>query len=176
MRLLRLLSPIVVAAGISLATSVPAVASCAQQTTAEQVARAQIVAYGSVTGIRMTFAPASPVVTFRPERVLKGSLDKSVEVFLGPTHGGAVTSVDYAAAPPQRHTLYLRVGADGSYETDVCSGSHEGAPTADEEKILGAGTSVNVVEDFPLVVALAIGLGVALALAIAAVLVIRARA
>lgn len=125
----------------------PAAASCAQQTPAEQAARADVIVFGTVTSIRMTLAPASPVIVFRPERVLKGTLTKSVQVYLGPTRGGAVTSVDYAAASPQRHTLYLRDAHDGSFETDACSGSHEGPPTAAEEKLLGAGTPVDAAAD-----------------------------
>lgn len=125
----------------------PALASCAQQTLSDQAARADVVVFGTVTSVRMTFAPASPVIMFRPERVLKGTLAKGVQVYLGPTHGGAVTSVDYQAASPQQHTLYLRDAHDGSFETDACSGSHEGTPTADEEKLLGAGTRVDAAVD-----------------------------
>lgn len=123
----------------------PASASCIQESVTDQIARAEIVAYGTLTGIRMTFAPASPVVTFRPERVLKGALTASVEVSFGPTHGGAITSVDYAGAPPEMHTLYLRA-VGGSYETDACSGSHPGAPTAEEERLLGRGADVAVID------------------------------
>ncbi len=119
----------------------PAFASCAEANPIAQTARAEVIAYGTLTGIRMTFAPASPVVTFRPERVLKGTLTTSVEVFFGPTHGGPQTSVDYAGAPPEAHTLYLR-RTDDSYETDACSGSHSGPPTADEERMLGRGAEV----------------------------------
>ncbi len=136
---------VLVLAGLPVAAS-PALASCAPQTAAEQISRADVIAYGTLTGIRMTFAAASPVVTFRPERVLKGSLTQSIEVFFGPTHGGPVTSVDYSGAPPQAHTLYLRQ-VDGVYETDVCSGSHEGAPAADEEKQLGRGVLVAAAAD-----------------------------
>ncbi len=144
----------------------PASASCAQQTLADQAGRADVVVFGTVTSVRMTFAPASPVVTFRPERVLKGTLTKSVQVYLGPTHGGAVTSVDYQAASPQQHTLYLRDAHDGSFETDACSGSHEGAPTGDEEKLLGAGTRVEAAVDdglpAPLVAAIVVAVLAAL--------------
>ena len=172
-RLRRLaLAATFVVAGIALPTS-PAQASCLQETVADQIGRAEIVAYGTLTGIRMTFAPASPVVTFRPDRVLKGTLSATVEVFFGPTHGGAVTSVDYAGAPPETHTLYLRA-AGGSYETDACSGSHAGAPTANEERLLGRGAAVAVADaDLrPLIAAAAIA---ALALVAIAVLLRRRR-
>ncbi len=163
-----LLAAAFVIAGIALPAS-PARASCIQETAAEQIARAEVVAYGTLTGIRMTFAPASPVVTFRPERVLKGTLSASVEVFFGPTHGGPVTSVDYAGAPPEAHTLYLR-RADGSYETDACAGSHRGEPTAEESRLLGSGAAVSASDrDLrPLIIAAA----VVLALLVAIVLVL----
>lgn len=147
----------------------PAAASCAPQTLAEQAGRADVVAFGSVTSIRMTFAAASPVVMFRPERVLKGTITKGVQVYLGPTHGGAVTSVDYQAAPPQQHTFYLRDAHDGSFETDACSGSHEGAPTSDEEKLLGAGTRVDAAVEGGVPAPLVLGILLAL---LAAVLVL----
>lgn len=155
-----------VVAGIALPAS-PAQASCLQETVADQIGRAEVIAYGTLTGIRMTFAPASPVVTFRPDRVLKGTLSASVEVFFGPTHGGAITSVDYAGAPPETHTLYLR-SAGGSYETDACSGSHSGAPTADEERLLGRGADVAVTgaDRRPLVAATAIAVLALVAIAI----------
>lgn len=148
MRFVRILcASVLIAVSLFVAPAKPAAASCAQQTLSEQAARADVVLFGTVTSVRMTFAPASPVIMFRPERVLKGSLTKSVQVYLGPTHGGAVTSVDYQAASPQQHTLYLRDAHDGSFETDACSGSHEGAPSADDEKLLGAGTRVDAAVD-----------------------------
>lgn len=166
-RLRRLaLVAVIVVAVLALPAS-PAQASCVQETVAEQVGRAEVVAYGTLIGIRMTFAPASPVVTFRPDRVLKGTLASSVEVFFGPTHGGAITSVDYAGAPPETHTLYLRA-AGGSYETDACSGSHPGAPTADEERLLGRGADVAVIDGDrrPLIAAAAIAVLALVAIAI----------
>ncbi len=161
----------VVAAGYALGPA-PALASCAQANPAEQASRAEVIAYGTLTSIRMTFAPAGPVVTFRPERVLKGTLTSSVEVFFGPTHGGAPTSVDYAGAPPEAHTLYLRRAGD-SFETDACSGSHAGAPTADEEARLGreSGVAVSDPVAWPVVAAAA----VALALGVVAIVLLRRR-
>lgn len=167
-----LLAAVLVVADVALPAA-PASASCIQESVTDQIARAEIVAYGTLTGIRMTFAPASPVVTFRPDRVLKGTLSASVEVFFGPTHGGAITSVDYAGTPPETHTLYLRA-AGGSYETDACSGSHAGAPTADEERLLGRGAAVTVTDAGlrPLIAAVAIAV---LALVAIAVLLRRRR-
>lgn len=142
-----------------LITGSPARASCVAPNAADQLARADVVAYGTLVSIRMTVAPASPVVTFRPERVFKGALDGDVEVFFGPTHGGAVTSVDYAGAPPQTHTLYLR-RVDGGYETTACDGSHEGAPTAQEAAALGAGAAVGTAaQPSPLAPLVVAGLG-----------------
>src|SRR5258705_13760687 len=121
------------------------VASCVQEAVADQAARAEGIAMGTVTQTRQTFVAASGVIGFRPERVLKGTLSHDIQVYLGPTHGGAVTGVDYTAAVKGgRHTLYLRAVDDGSYETSACSGSHTGALTIDEERVLGTGTNVSV--------------------------------
>jgi hypothetical protein len=117
-------------------------ASCVQQSLREQATLADVVVYGTVTETRQTFAPASGVIRFRPERFLKGTLPGEVEVFLGPTKGGAVTSVDYGAVTRgEAHTLYLRSTGDGGWQTDACSGSHTGGPTAEEAALLGAGTA-----------------------------------
>jgi len=127
--------------GMSWASS-PALASCIQMTVAERAAMAEVVVYGTVTETRQTFAPASGVIRFRPERLLKGTLPGEVEVYLGPTKGGAITSVDYEAAQRgQAHTLYLRTAGGGSWQTDVCAGSHAGAATAEETAFFGAGTA-----------------------------------
>lgn len=147
MRLLRALAPLA-AVALLLGAPSPALASCAPQTLAEQVARAEVIVYGTVTETRQTFVAASGVIRFRPERVLKGSLTREVEVNLGPTRGGAVTSVDYTAViRGEGHTLYLRSVGDGSYETDACSGSHTGPPTAEEEQLLGPGSLVAAATD-----------------------------
>jgi hypothetical protein len=128
-----------------------AIASCVQQDTAAQIVGAEVVAVGTVTETRQTFATAGGVIKFRPERLLKGTLTKEVQVYLGPGHGGAITSVDYpAVVRGERHTLYLRDARDGSFETNGCSGSHPGEPTVDEEKLLGSGTTVDLPSDTPL--------------------------
>jgi len=150
-----------------------ALASCAQLDLTAQIAGAEVIAVGTVTETRQTFAAAGGVIKFRPERLLKGTLTKEVQVYLGPTHGGnGVTSVDYTAVVRgERHTLYLRDAGDGSYETNGCSGSHPGAPTAEEEKLLGAGTTIDVpIESSLSPVTIA---AIALVVAIAAAAVIR---
>lgn len=122
--------------------SSPALGSCVQSTVTERAALAEVVVYGTVTETRQTFAAASGVIRFRPGRYLKGALPGEVEVYLGPTKGGAVTSVDYEAAlRGQAHTLYLRSAGDGAWQTDACSGSHVGAPTSEETAFFGTGTS-----------------------------------
>jgi hypothetical protein len=127
--------------GMSLASS-PALASCLQTTVSEQAALAEVVVYGKVTETRQTFAPASGVIRFRPERFLKGTLPGEIEVFLGPTKGGAITSVDYSAViRGEAHTLYLKAAGNGAWQTDACSGSHVGAPTAEEAAFFGTGTA-----------------------------------
>ncbi len=120
-----------------------ALASCLQQSVSEQAAAAEVIVVGVVTETRQTFVAAGGVIRFRPERVLKGTLTTEVQVYLGPSRGGPPTSVDYTAViNGERHTLYLRATGDGSYETSACSGSHVGAQTAEEEKVLGTGTLV----------------------------------
>jgi hypothetical protein len=120
----------------------PALASCLQMTVAERGALAEVVVYGTVTETRQTFAPASGVIRFRPDRFLKGTLPGEVEVYLGPTKGGAITSVDYEAVQRgQVHTLYLRSAGDGAWQTDACAGSHVGAPTSEETAFFGSGTA-----------------------------------
>ncbi len=139
----RLLASLVVALAGLAAAPAPALASCVEQTLSEHAARAEVIVYGTVTETRQTFVAAGGVIRFLPQRVLKGTLAREVEVNLGPTHGGPPTSVDYTAViRGEGHTLYLRSLGDGSYETDACSGSHPGAPTPDEEKLLGTGTLV----------------------------------
>ncbi len=150
-----------------------ALASCAQLDLAAQIAGADVVVVGTVTQTRQTFVAAGGVIKLHPERLLKGTLTKEVQVYLGPTHGGnGVTSVDYTAVVRgERHTLYLRDAGDGSYETNSCSGSHVGVPTAEEEKLLGTGTTIDVpIESSLSPVTIAV---IALVVAIAAVAVIR---
>jgi hypothetical protein len=151
-----------------------ALASCVQETGADQAARAEVIAMGTVTETRQTFVAASGVIGFRPERVLKGTLSRDIQVYLGPTHGGAVTSVDYTAVVKgERHTLYLRAVDDGSYETSACSGSHAGALTLDEERLLGTGTIVTVTPADT--VSPAIVVTIAALLALTAAILLRAR-
>ena len=122
--------------------SSPALASCVQATIAERAALAEVVAYGIVTETRQTFAPASGVIRFQSLRFLKGTLPGEVEVFLGPNKGGAITSVDYeAVVRGEAHTLYLRSAGSGAWQTDVCSGSHVGAPLPEETTFFGTGSS-----------------------------------
>ncbi len=142
MRLSRLLG--IVASVVALAgpLSIAASASCVQTTVPERAAPAEVVVYGTVTETRQTFAAASPVIRFRPERFLKGTLPGEVEVYLGPTKGGAVTSVDYEAVlRGEAHTLYLRSAGAGAWQTDACSGSHVGAPTSEETSFFGTGSA-----------------------------------
>ena len=141
MGLARVLMVPAVLFGVAWASS-PALASCVQMSVAERAAMAEVVAYGTVSETRQTFAPAGGVIRFRPERFLKGTLPGEVEVYLGPTRGGAITSVDYGAVVRgEAHTLYLRAAGGEAWQTDACSGSHAGAPTAEETTLFGAGTS-----------------------------------
>jgi hypothetical protein len=111
-------------------------------TIAERAALADVVVYGTVTETRQTFAAAGGVIRFRPERFLKGTLPGEVEVYLGPSKGGAVTSVDYQAVTRgEAHALYLRAAGNNTWQTDACSGSHSGAPTNEETSFFGTGVA-----------------------------------
>jgi len=170
-----LVVPLVLVA-ITLISS-PALASCLQTTVAERAALAEVVVYGTVTETRQTFVAASGVIRFRPERFLKGTLPGEVEVFLGPTKGGAVTSVDYEAViRGETHTLYLRSAGSGSWQTDICSGSHTGAPTPEETAFFGTGTSAPPSAPRDNTLPLALGAVAIAAVALAAVVVVRRHA
>ncbi len=167
--------------GMSVAAS-PALASCVQATVAEHAALAEVVVYGTVTETRQTFAPASGVIRFQPERFLKGTLPGEIEVFLGPTKGGPITSVDYEAVVrgggdrAATHTLYLRSAGNGAWQTDACSGSHVGAPTPEERTFFGTGTSAPPAapkDNMPFVLG-AIAVAVAV-IALTTVLIVRRR-
>jgi hypothetical protein len=142
MRVFRLVGVLALAVAIAGLIPATAAASCVQTTVAERAMLAEVVVYGTVTETRQTFAPASGVIRFLPERFLKGALAGEVEVYLGPTKGGAVTSVDYEAVQRgQAHTLYLRSAGGGAWQTDACSGSHVGAPAAEETALFGSGSA-----------------------------------
>lgn len=156
-------------------TATPALASCLQTTVAEAGALAEVIVYGTVTETRQTFAPASGVIRFQPVRFLKGTLPGEVEVYLGPSRGGAISSVDYqAVVRGEAHTLYLRSAGNGAWETNACSGSHVGAPLPEENALFGTGTSAPPAapkDNTPLVLG-AIAIAV---IALAAALVVRRR-
>lgn len=114
---------LIVAIGLHIGASL-AQASCRQQTLAEQAARADVVAVGHLSGDRLEI-----------RQVLKGQASGTIQVRLRP-EGNVVTSVDYMPKDDTDQTLYLRrEGSDNV--TDACSGSHEGAPTAEERAFFG---------------------------------------
>ena len=120
--------------GSFVALAQPAAASCIQQDLASQIARAEVIAHGRVVSVGSGGGP----LVFQPTTVYKGALEGGpVTVQNGPGAGTA-TSVDYRAAAGE-HVLYL-VGSGRSFSTNDCSGSHPGGPTADEARLLGAGT------------------------------------
>lgn len=103
-----------------------AAASCRPPVLAEQAERANLVAFGHLSGDRLAI-----------RQVLKGQASETIQVRLRPERN-VVTSVDYMPKDDTDQTLYLR--RDGSeYVTDACSGSHEGAPTAEERAFFGVG-------------------------------------
>ena len=121
---------VLVLVGALLIAAAPARASCIQQTQADQLARADAVAYGRVTNVDR----GAGTVAFRPITVYRGALGSDrITVRVGPG-GNAVSSVDYRADEGD-HLLYLR-RQGSSYETTECSGSHPGPATADELRLL----------------------------------------
>ena len=152
---------------VSTAFAAWATASCVEPNLADQVARADVIAYGTVIRpAALPFFPPARQVRFRVERVLKGTGYPEMEVAIGPG-GSAATSVDYQADDGTAHTLYLRRTGD-AYATDACSGSHPGQPNADETALLGGG-ALRVVTDHPGDRALPLSIGVAILFAAAAV-------
>jgi len=126
---------LIVILGWLAAVAQPAAASCIQQDLAAQIARADVIAAGRVTSVGSGGGP----LVFQPVTIYKGTLEGGpVTVANGPG-GGAATSVDYRGAVGDQ-VLYLS-GSGRSFSTNDCSGSHLGAPTADEARLLGAGTA-----------------------------------
>jgi hypothetical protein len=158
---------------LATATS-PANSSCVQPVLADQIARADVIAYGTVTssGQLLSFPPQS-VFRFRVERLYKGDASGEVRVAGGPV-AGAVTSVDYRAEDGTTHTLYLR-RADAGFVTDSCSGSHTGAATVEEKQALGEGCVVAAASGNGLMFAATAGGLLVLALVVV-VLLLRSRA
>ena len=83
----------------------PASGSCIVPVLADQIARADVIAYGSVASAAqlLSFPPRS-VLRFRIERLYKGEASGEVQVAAGPSEGAA-TSVDYHAEDGTKHTL-----------------------------------------------------------------------
>jgi len=161
---------------VSTAFAARAAASCVEPNLADQVARADVIGYGTVIRpAALPFFPPDRQVRFRVQWVLKGTGNPEMEVAIGPG-GGAATSVDYQADDGTAHTLYLRRTGD-AYATDACSGSHPGQPTAEEAALLGGG-ALRVVDYHPGNSALPLSIGVAIlfaAVAAVALLVLRRR-
>ncbi len=167
---------LVLAAAAMVLAAAPARASCVPPVPADQIARAEVIAFGRVTGVDR----GAGTVAFQALTVYKGDpggAPITVQIGPGPRTFGGATSVDYRADPGD-HLLYLRK-QDGAFVTDDCSGSHPGPATADELRLLVVpGTKVITYEPaaesldrsaVPVLVALA-------AASVAALVVIRRRA
>ena len=132
---LRVATVLAIAISLLLVAAVPARASCIQQTQADQIARADVIAYGRVASVDR----GAGTLSFRAMVVYKGdpgSEQITVQVGPGPRGVGVATSVDYRADPGD-HLLYLqRQGSE--FATNDCSGSHPGPATATELGVLAA--------------------------------------
>ena len=144
---LRGLAVLAMVAGALALAAVSARASCIQQTQADQIARADVIAYGRVTSVDR----GAGTLSFGALAVYKGdpgSRQITVQIGPGPRGVGVATSVDYRADPGD-HLLYLqRQGSE--YATNDCSGSHPGPATAAELRVLAAaGTVVTYLDPGP---------------------------
>ena len=110
------------------------------------MARADVIAYGQVTGVDR----GAGTLSFRALAVYKGDPGPekiTVQVGPGPRGVGVATSVDYRADPGD-HLLYLqRQGRE--YATNDCSGSHPGPAAADELRLLAAGKVITYSDPGP---------------------------
>lgn len=151
-------------------------ASCVVPNLADQVARADVIAYGSVSRpAQLPISPPAREVRFRVERVFKGMASAEMNVAIGPDGGAIATSVDYQIDDGTAHTLYLRRTGD-AYSTDACSGSHLGPPTAEETALFGGGELRTVTNHQPVTWSLPVFLAIlAVLIAGAGVLVWRRR-
>jgi hypothetical protein len=112
---------------MALAQATPVAASCAPPASiADNAARASAVVHGTVTDT------GQGAFTLGIDQVFKGQVGTPLRIFVGPSRGAALTSVDYSAASGSNHMLYLIRGTDGELETNACIGSHPGPVTPDE--------------------------------------------
>jgi hypothetical protein len=145
MGIVRSLATAAIAIASVVLPAVSATASCIQETLAERTERADAIVYGRVTGAEGPPGVPPRFVFVNVGRVLKGSVVAQIGVAIGPGAEGGVSSaptassVDYPMDRGTDHTLYLKQTAPAGYETNACSGSHQGPPTADEERLFGAG-------------------------------------
>lgn len=141
---MRILVAVISALVVSGALGSAAAASCIQEDVPAKTARADAVVHARVVALEGPPGAPSRFAFAEVLTVLKGSAPARIGVALGPEAGGgggpvAATSVDYSAKPGEDHTLYLRRNAPGGFATDACSGSHPGAPTAEEAAYFGQG-------------------------------------
>lgn len=125
----------------SLAGLIPAevAASCAAASIAESAQEADVVVYGTVAEILQTTSNEIGVVRFHVERVFKGTIQPEIDVAIGPK-SEPLSSTDYVGAKPgEKHTLYLYSADNDPWKTSLCTGSHAGAPTAEETTYFGPG-------------------------------------
>ena len=145
MRIALSLAAATVALGYAAAAT--ALASCVPPPPlAERIRGTDVVAHGVVTAFEGGPTANRRALIVRLERVYKGSAPAMVFVSAGPggEGGGApgtvvATSVDYRADLGTDHTFYLKRQAPAGFSTDACSGSHQGPPTDEELRLLGAG-------------------------------------
>lgn len=140
---MRGLLVLAIAVGLVVLAAAPASASCIQQNVPDQIARADVIAYGSVTDVDR----AGGTLSFRALTVYKGDPGPGkLTVRVGPG-GGAVTSVDYRAERGDQVLYLQRLGS--TYTTNDCNGNHPGPATADELRLLAGGKVISYAEPRP---------------------------
>lgn len=136
---MRVVAALIVLASV-FALGGTAQASCLAEPLSRHFARADVV----LTGVVIAHENGDPRrLDVSVETVHKGSAPARITVTAGPAVPNAppgtqvATSIDYYAEIASRHTLYLRLEASG-YATDLCTGSHDGPPTAEERALFAA--------------------------------------
>lgn len=140
---MRVLVALLIALALSNTGADAADASCVPADLSERVRSADVIVQGTVVRAREPGFYEVAVAS-----ALKGTVSGMIAV-RGSAAPGAVSSVDLRLAPGTTYTLFLRRDLD-AFTTTSCSGSHEGAPTAEELAAFGTPSSGTTDASLPL--------------------------